>query len=261
MPLNVPSFLKKSSPTIPFLLQDVDLKGGLRVVSSESDLTDTTVIPNGAKVPGMLVVVRSNMRVYQLGEDGIFTDQGKIGSASVPQINVGPQLYLDGEGKLRIHNSYVLPQNGEVGDKLVLDSNRNPAWEPSDGSPDVGSRVVVSHALQTSINGGESERFAIPMGRSNLLIEVRIDTPQVLVEGFGDPSYAETNPYSFKSRHDQMFDDGSTLMSDGTIRYSRRYAIVSNTEKPASNQIYWQLTNHGNLPVTPTLTLTYTVVE
>lgn len=257
MAIKLTSNLVKQSPAIPFLFEDSDLRGGFRVVSTVSDLANIAV---PAKEEGMLVIVQSTMELHQL-ESGTFVNKGKLNQGSGLVKSVSSPLVLSVGGDLALENSRSIPEATQQGRYLKLDSNLEPIWAPLDAGTGTGVRNTVSHTISNSIDGGESVDFTTTFGRSALLIKVELDVAQVKVEAFGDPSRGESNPYTFKSRPNQLSDDGSTLMSDGTIEYGRRYAFVSNTEDPVNNVTYWKMTNHGNLPVTPTLTVTYTAIE
>lgn len=266
MPVAVTSFFVKANPVIPFLLSDGDLRGGLRVVADSSFLGSLADNPNaispGARVPGMLVVTSDTMHVHQLDSDGIFVDRGLLGGGSGSSIeNVSAPLFVDADGNLAIDAAHTLPSDGNPGDMLKLDSDRNPVWAPNDVSPSAGNRSTMSHTATALIPPGTSQDFEMPTGRSSFLINVTLDVPQVQIEAYGDPSYGESNPYTFKSRPGHLSDDGSTLLSDGTIRYYRRYSVVSNTEDPVQDKTYWRFLNHSNLPVQPTLTVVFTVIE
>jgi hypothetical protein len=63
MAINISSFLNKSSGSVQFLMQDVDLRGGFRIVA---DATVRDAIPAGARVAGMLVFVAGTNTMYQL---------------------------------------------------------------------------------------------------------------------------------------------------------------------------------------------------
>jgi len=266
MPVAVTSFFVKANPVIPFLLRDSDLQGGLRVVADSTFLgslaDNPSAISPGARITGMLVVTSDNMHVHQLDSDGIFIDRGVLGGGSGSAItNISAPLFIDSDGNLSIDPAHTLPADGNPGDLLRLDSARNPIWAPNDVSPGAGTRNTMSHTATALIPPGTHQDFLLPMGRSCLMVNVTVDVPQIQVEAYGDPSLGESNPYTFKSRAGHLSDDGSTLLSDGTIRYYRRYSVVSNTEDPVNDKIYWRFLNHSNLPVQPTLTVVFTVIE
>ena len=264
MPVTVTSFFVKANPAIPFLLRDTDLRGGLRVVPDQSYLQplseNPSAIPMGARVTGMIVVTQNDNHLHQLQSDGLFEDMGALGASSQIK-NISAPLVIDADGNLTVEEGHTLPQEGNKGDILRLDTNSKPIWAPMAANPGQGIRTTVSFTAPETLAGGQSHDFALLMGRTNILLNVELDVPQVQIEAFGDPSYGESNPYTFKSRPEQMFDDGSRLLSDGTMQFSRRYGFAANTEDPVSETIYWRLLNFGNLPVKPTVSITYTAIE
>lgn len=66
MPINLPTFLRPTSSAIPFLLEDVNIKGGLRTVEA---LTDRDAIPSAGRKAGMLVAVAETGLSYTLAAD------------------------------------------------------------------------------------------------------------------------------------------------------------------------------------------------
>tara|TARA_B100000700_G_scaffold88627_1_gene99889 strand:+ start:9172 stop:9966 length:795 start_codon:yes stop_codon:yes gene_type:complete len=264
MPVTVTSFFVKANPAIPFLMRDTDLRGGLRVVPDQSYLQplseNPSAIPMGARVTGMIVVTQSDNHLHQLQSDGVFEDMGVLGASSQIK-NISAPLVIDADGNLTVEEGRTLPQEGNTGDVLRLNADKMPIWDPMSANPGQGIRSTVSKTVPEALGPSESFDFSMMMGRTNILLNVEIDVPQVQVEAYGDPSYGESNPYTFKSRPGQLFDDGSRLLSDGSIQFTRRYGFAANTEDPVSETIYWRITNFGNLPVTPTVTITYTAIE
>ena len=260
MAINFSSFFARASSSLPFLLRDTDIRGGLRVVAG---IPEMDTIPRPSRVAGMLVVTTNTMHVHQLSVDGIFEDRGLLGQATGTDLKLGDAFYQDADNNLQLYEQFVLPPfvDARPGDLLRLNGNLEPVWLPVAANPGTGVRTLVSNTLDEPIDGGASGTFAIEMGRSNFLLEVRLDVADVLLQGFGTSEYDESNPYTFKSRVGQLLDDGSSLMVDGSIRYGRRYTLISNMESPVGETIYWKMTNHGNLPVLPTVTFTYTAIE
>lgn len=265
MPVTVTSFFVKANPLIPFLLQDVDLRGGMRVVPDASHLLPISQNPNailmGARVPGMLVVTADTMHVHQLNTSGQFIDRGILGSGTGSFKDIAYPLMLNDDNDLTVDPSALLPEGGRYGDILRIDASGKPYWSQLEASPDVGVRTVVTHSISNPIDPSAHVDFELPMGRTNLMIDVRTDTPLIQIEAYGTPARNETNPYIFRSRADQMFDDGSSLLADGATRYSRRVSFVANREDPVAQIIYWRITNQGNLPARPTVTIIFTALE
>lgn len=62
MAIPLSSFLSKGSGSLPFLLKDVDLKGGFRVVA---DIAERDTVHVGARAVGMLVFVTATSEFFQ----------------------------------------------------------------------------------------------------------------------------------------------------------------------------------------------------
>lgn len=98
------------------------------------------------------------------------------------------------------------------------------------------TKIVVGIAAQDHAD------FELSLGATTLIHKLEVD--QICqVEAFSTAERAEDNPYRFVSTIAHLEDDGSTLMSDGTILRGRRYHILSNLEPQPSSKIYFRLTN------------------
>jgi hypothetical protein len=107
------------------------------------------------------------------------------------------------------------------------------------GSP---VRQTVQYATDI-LAAAASKFFSLAMGRSALIFKLSVDTP-CIVEAFSDSLRTETNPFRFVATSDHLVDDGSTLMSDGTVLRGRRYTILANLEEGNSGDIYFKITNN-----------------
>lgn len=107
------------------------------------------------------------------------------------------------------------------------------------GSP---VRQTIEYSTDT-LAPEDSKGFSLSLGRSALIFELSVDTPCV-VEAFGDINRLENNPYKFVATSDHLTDDGSTVMTDGTILRGRRYTILANMEQGNSTDVYFTITNN-----------------
>lgn len=131
-----------------------------------------------------------------------------------------------------------------------------------------GSEPVRCTAIHTVV-GLDSQAhadFELALGGSALIYSLSVDTV-CQVEIFETSARKDTNPYRFVSTLDHLFDDGSTMMSDGTILRGRRYSIVTNQEAIPTGNIFFRITNLTALPVVidpladiPSINVTLTVV-
>lgn len=107
-----------------------------------------------------------------------------------------------------------------------------------------GSSKVRDTATYTTslLQPNGFEDFVLPLGRTVLVESLAVDQP-VTVEAFDNPSRTTSNPYRFIATADHLSDDGSTLMSDGSVVKNRRYALLANGEAPVTDNIYFRITN------------------
>jgi hypothetical protein len=81
------------------------------------------------------------------------------------------------------------------------------------------------------------------------------------VQAFETAARLDSNPYTFIATPDHLSDDGSTLMSDGTILRGRRYSILSNMDATPTNDQYFTISNLGTVPIDVTLTIDFLPIE
>ena len=71
----------------------------------------------------------------------------------------------------------------------------------------------------------------------------------------------DSNPYKFVATSDHLEDDGSSLMTDGTVLRGRRYAILTNQEPGPSMDIYFRITNTDVVAKNVNLTVSFLPLE
>ena len=84
--------------------------------------------------------------------------------------------------------------------------------------------------------------FEIALGPAIIVYNLTVSKP-VLIEIFGTPQKNEPNPYTFRGTDDHLTDDGTTLLSDGTVIKTRQYSIFANLEEPVQEKVYARVTN------------------
>lgn len=121
------------------------------------------------------------------------------------------------------------------------------------------TRSVVVYTLD-NLAPGATASFPLTLGSSCIVFNLAVSRV-VQVNAYGTPTMDEVNPYTFLATSDHLFDDGSTMLFDGTIIRSRNYSILANMENPKKDQIYFTITSvdDGTGPVA--LTLTYLSME
>lgn len=201
MAIQVSSFIVPKGGNKWYVLEDKYLKGGLQVVASNAE-RDAIEVDN--RKAGMLVVVQSNGKLYQL--------------------------------------------------ETSLTSWRE--FQVGGGSP---VRQTVQYTTGV-LAADASKFFALNMGRSAIVFSLSVDTP-CTVEAFSDINRNESNPYKFVATSDHLKDDGSTLMSDGTVLRGRRYTILANMEDGNSGDIYFKITNSDVLEKNINLSVQFLPIE
>lgn len=102
--------------------------------------------------------------------------------------------------------------------------------------------------------------FQIEAGKTIIVHKLGISIP-MMVQAYSKPTRNDENPFTFLATSDHLLDDGTTLMSDGSVMKNRRYSILSNEEDPAVPIIYFRVTNTEQIASGATLTITYVALE
>lgn len=105
-----------------------------------------------------------------------------------------------------------------------------------------------------------SKTFSLQLGKTAMILVLAVTQP-VLVAAYSTPDMNDSNPYKFLATADHLADDGSMILSDGSIINLRRYAVFANMENPPTNNIYFQVTNTGSTAVSVALTITFLPIE
>ena len=120
-------------------------------------------------------------------------------------------------------------------------------------------RQTAMHLVENIPIDGSTD-FALPLGRTALIHKLSVDTP-CIVEAFETPMRDDSNPYKFVATSDHLEDDGSSLMTDGTVLRGRRYAILTNQEPGPSMDIYFRITNTDVVAKNVNLTVSFLPLE
>lgn len=120
-------------------------------------------------------------------------------------------------------------------------------------------RITVEHTVP-NMTAGQVVSFGLEMAKASIIYELSL-SKVAKVTAWSTPAKDETNPYIFLATADHLIDDGSTLLSDGTILRNRKYSIFVNLEDPASNTIYFDIENTDFQPGDVILSITYLPVE
>ena len=71
--------------------------------------------------------------------------------------------------------------------------------------------------------------FEVEIGAAVVVYALTVSRP-CRVEVFNSSAKDELNPYTFVATEEHLTDDGSTLMSDGSVLQSRQYSIFANLD-------------------------------
>jgi hypothetical protein len=126
----------------------------------------------------------------------------------------------------------------------------------------VGSSAVrqtLTHSTAVLQPAGVEE-FSLPIGRTAIVLTLGVDTP-CTVEAFGTILRNESNPFKFVATSNHLIDDGSSLMTDGSVLRGRRYSILANDEQGSSLDVYFRITNSDTVAKNVNLTLTFIPIE
>jgi len=115
------------------------------------------------------------------------------------------------------------------------------SWEEFQPGGASGLRQVATHTVN-NIAPLEFADFFLELGATILVYELAVDVA-CKVEVFETALRNDTNPFIFVATPDHLIDDGSSVLSDGSILRGRRYHIWANTEEPISNNLYFRITN------------------
>lgn len=259
MPIFLGTFITRSNPTtVPFVVQDIDLRGGFRVVADHDERND---ISNLARVPGMLVLTKDDGIIWQLLDGNTDWVEFQVGGGGGAVQTASDPLSIDVSGDLSINADRILPAGGNAGEIPVRQSGGGVAWEPNSASGSVGVRSTVTKTDIPSLIVGESNNFTLAMSRSCMLIDVEVNSPDLMVQCFSTVARDDVNPYTFISDTGRLSDVGISELQDESLQYNRRYAFAVNRETPTTTDLYWTITNQGSVSITPVITITYLPLE
>lgn len=150
--------------------------------------------------------------------------------------------------------------------QLSADKTTWAEWSPGSGTGEGGfTPVRQTVAASTPVLLPEQAyEVALPLGKTILVFKLEVDT-SCHVEAFETAARDDTNPYTFIATADHLIDDGSTLMSDGTVLRGRRYTILTNQENVGDAttdiNIYFRVTNTDVVDKGINLTISFLPIE
>lgn len=310
MPLYASGFFVPTSPSIPYVLEDIYLRGGYRSVA---DVAARNAVPRAARKQGMLVYVRDEKVIYTFEGTSTIDDAWTVWDVTkYVNLKFDEPLAVDKDFNVTIEGKRILPvidktqgglllsydqdgvptwiefdalpdqQAGNVGDVLLLDDQKVAVWGKVKALPDSsgaakGSALVIGdngptwgtvakqgrYAVVNStrlIGSGATETAKIGLNSpTNAILKLALSIPNVKVELHSTLEMNDKNPYTFQSTANQLSDDGTTILEDGTVEYHRRYGFYANLDGEAF--MYVRYTNMGQGEVLPELRMTLLPLE
>lgn len=261
MPVNMTSFLLPASAALPYLLEDIYLRGGMRCVAT---LAIRDAMSVGNKKPGMLCYVTETKKMYQLGVDNITWEEAKFGGSEykfeAPFVTAVDETGLTVVG---LDPSKQVPEPPYAGMTLVSGANGAMFWADLSGSENMGVRKTVEYEAPNYITPGMQVDFDLAMNRTIMLLSVTLNAFDIELSAFESSDRTDRNPYLFRSTANFLTDDGVFYDVDADnnpiMRKLRRYSFLSNKDNTSS--ISWRMKNIGTSPAKPKLTVTYLVLE
>lgn len=200
---------------------------------------------------------------------------GTYGSGDyIPTLEINSSGFITSATQTQIKKTYVIVDNIEQRDSLelaskyagmiVLTKDTNTFWQLKN---DLQTWIVFAanykrktETYQLGFMATEEFiDFVLPIGNSMIVYAVTVSHPCTL-EIFDDSLREQSNPYTFIATEDHLSDDGSSLLSDGSIFRGRRYYIWSNIDD--SNTIYGRVTNTNSSDIEEfSITITYLPLE
>lgn len=254
MPVMLTSFLLPSNSALPFLLQDIHLKGGLRCVKS---VADRDAIKAGAKSAGMMVWVSDDKQMYQLEDDLLTWGDAKMGNNLVFADHFTVTQNDQNEQVVSLKDSQLIPKAEQAGLVLTAGPNNSLVWSNLGGSAGTGARVFAEYSAQDFIPPGENLNFTLDLAKTCMLAVVELNAFDIELQFHQTESRNDRNPYVFRSTVDFLKDDG-VMIVDETLVKNRRFAFLS---VEAGVTHYGVMRNLGSSPAQPKVSVTYIVME
>lgn len=242
MPIALGSNLTPKNATNPdpalrgtyFLLEDIYLKGGMQVRATAAERDGINTLNRKA---GMLVYTQDTKKIWILGDDLTTWSELQTGGGGG-----GATIATEAEALAGVDNTKMM----------------TPYLTKAAASASGGFKVrkqIVHEFKDLAANSNGDYDVELPTGCGiAMLINCTVTKP-CTVEIHGIANRADPNPYKFVATTQHLFDDGTTVMSDGSTDKGRRFSFLANLETPEVNKLYVRLYNTGTSALTVTLTL------
>lgn len=254
MPVMLNSFLLPSNAALPYLVQDVHIKGGLRCVST---VEDRDAIKAPARSAGMMVWVSADKQMYQLADDLKTWEDAKLGNNLVFESPLQVTINENNESVVSLEESQLIPKAESVGLALTSGPDGSLEWTNLAGSAGAGARVSVEYVSDNFIAPGENLNFTMELAQTCMLLNVELNAFDLELQFHSTEERNDRNPYVFRSTVDFLSDDGVRLEDDELIK-QRRFSFLS-VESGTTH--FGKIRNLGASSAQPKLTVKYLVME
>lgn len=256
MPVSVTTFFLPANAGVPFILEDLYLRGGFKVYDTIEDRDNSHPF---SRKPGMLCYTTDQDTYFKLLSDRITWEEFTVGGdGGLSAESIAEPLYINEDGKLAVREYAMLPKVTEPNQTLVTTNQNTVEWQ--DKVVNTGQRSRAIFESPTSVESGETVEFELEMAKSVLLVTTKLSSPGLLLEGFASNLRDDPNPYTFQSTGDYLVDEGIKVEGESETAV-RRYSLMSNKEEPVVSTLYFRLTNKGDLSITPKVEITYVSLE
>lgn len=181
----------------------------------------------------------------------------------------GFQVHLDHEAR------DAIPETSRKFGMLVFTQDDKKLWQLDEdmvtwaefkvGGDDGGEgedpkpRQTVEHTI-AEIPPQSYGDFSLPMGNGVIVYALRVSAPCQL-EVHETKERIDGNPYRFIATEEQLYDDGTSVMEDGTIVRNRRYSIWANMDAEPNGDIHFRILNPSDDMTTVTVYITFKPFE
>lgn len=257
MPVSVTTFFLPANAGVPFILEDLHLRGGFKVYNTVAERDASHPF---SRKPGMLCYTADEDTYFKLQPDRITWEEFKLGGedGGLDASAIKEPLYITEDNKLAIRAEALLPKITSAGQVLTTTNQNTVEWK--DQQVSIGQRDTKSFESPASVLSGETIEFELDLSKSVLLVTTTLSSPGLLLEGFSTNMRNDPNPYTFQSTVDYLSDEGIKVEGEDEV-FVRRYSFMVNEEEPSKSTHYFRLTNKGELPVTPKVDITYVTLE
>lgn len=257
MPITATDFFKPGSTYVPYLLEDIYLKGGYRVMPTIAARDEYIQHAKSIAWLPQMDSRKEGMMCYVVEDKAIYTLEADLESWKVLEISGSvevsdPLQFID--NILRVDPAYLIPDGGKAGDVLTRALNGTALWQTLPLAQ--GMRGSIDYTVPTLIASGAEHKVDFEMPATVMLLRVEVSAPEIKIEGWSSPLPAEQNPYTFISSETQLYDEGIRDQNGEETKF-RRYSFMANQEEPVQNRQYFTITNLGPVDVMPTLKIMY----